>query len=203
MKLKFFLAVLTAAAMLISSCGDDDEKDEPIGGTVGNDPIGGTVGNDPSSGTDNGVVPDYYDDMIIDWYPIEVEFFVENLDESVNYVNGNFNDIIHTTTLTYKGETYSVEDKKLSKDYMPFFEGLVIDSIDTQKKYFRFGELDGSDNFDDDFVINFADGTSDVIHFKRVHKGGLNVDDSWTLNGEAHSGRFFYLKHEFADDKSN
>jgi hypothetical protein len=180
MKLKFFLAALTAAAMLISSCGDDDEKDDPIG-----------------------VVPDDLDFMIIDWYPIEVEFFVENLDESVNYVNGNFNDIIHTTTLTYKGETYSVEDKKLSKDYMPIFEGLVIDSIDTQKKFFRFGELSGSANYDDDFVINFADGTSDVIHFKRVHKGGLNVDDSWTLNGEAHSGRFFYLKHEFADDKSN
>ncbi len=173
MKHKFFLAALTAAAMLLPSCGDDDEKD------------------------------DHYNGMMTDWYPIEVKFFVENLDESVNYVNDNFNDIIHSTTLTYQGKTYSVEGQKISKTYMPFFKGLVIDSTDTQKKFFRFGELSGSANYDDDFVINFTDGTSDVIHFKRVHKGGLDVDDSWTLNGEAHSDGFFYLKHDFSNDKSN
>ena len=172
MKLKSFLATLTAAVMLMSSCGDDDEKDAPIG-------------------------------MVTDWAPIIINFSVENLDGSVNYVNDNFNDIIHTTTLTYKDKTYSVEENKLSKTYMPFFDGLIIVSTDTQEKYFRFGELDGSEDFDDDFVINFADGSSDVIHFKRVHKGGLNVDDSWTLNGKASSDRIFCLKHEFADGKSN
>ena len=65
MKLKSFLATLTAAVMLMSSCGDDDEKDDPIG-------------------------------MVTDWAPIIVNFSVENLDGSVNYVNDNFNDIIHT-----------------------------------------------------------------------------------------------------------
>ncbi len=141
------------------------------------------------------------DDLIIDWSPIEVRFYVVDDDAKTNYVNENFNDIIYTTTLSYKGKTYSVEKKTLSKDYMPIFYGLRIDSTDLNNLCFYFGELDGGDNYDDDFVIKFADGTSDVIHFRRVHKGGLNVDDSWTLNGESNSGRVFYLNRQEKDGK--
>ncbi len=76
----------------------------------------------------------------------------------------NYNDIIHTTSLTYKGKTYKVE-QSLLKAYMPHFKGLFVDSSAIDRSYFCFGELDGADNFDDDFIINFEDGSADTVDF--------------------------------------
>lgn len=160
--------MLAALSLMCASCGDDDKEDDEI--------IEG-----------NG--------LIIDWYPITLQIHVIDPKRQINFVSDNYNDIIHTTTLTYKGKTYSVE-KKISKAYMPFFEGLTIDSSAVDQPFFYFGELDGAEDFDDDFVITFADGSSETIHFKRVHKGGLKVDDTWTLNGEKHNGGSFIIYRE-------
>lgn len=143
---------------------------------------------------------DNEDDLMIDWNPIEVKFFVVSYGLHTNYVENNFNDIIHTTTLTYQGKTYSIK-KSLSKDYMPDFKGLCIDSTAISQPYFYFGELDGSKDYDDDFVIDFADGSKDVIHFKRKHKGGTKVKDTWTLNGKEHDGNPFILYRQEQDGK--
>lgn len=129
---------------------------------------------------------------VIDWYPITVSFFVVDYGQYTNFVADNYNDIVNTTTLTYQGKDYKV-GQTLQKYYMPFFEGLHVDSSATKKPFFCFGELDGAHNYDDDFIISFADGSADTVHFKRVHKGGLKVDDTWYLNGEKHSGSEFIL----------
>ena len=136
------------------------------------------------------------DNLIVDWSPIELRFFVVDYGQRTNYVADNYNDIIHTTTLTYKGKTYSV-GQTLSKDYMPHFQGLYVDSTALEKPFFCFGELDGAENYDDDFIITFADGTSDVVHFKRVHKGDTEVKDTWILNGKERSrGEFILYRQE-------
>ena len=54
------------------------------------------------------------DDPIVDWSPIKLKFFVVEYGLKTNYVADNYNDIIHTTSLTYKGKTYKVE-QSLSK----------------------------------------------------------------------------------------
>ena len=140
------------------------------------------------------------DDLIIDWSPIKVKFFVVSYGQQINYVANNFNDIIHTTTLTYRGKTYSIE-KSLSKFYAPNFQGLHIDSTAVWQPFFCFGELDGSNDYDDDFVIDFADGSKDVIHFTRKHMGGLKVKDTWTLNGKERNGDSFILYRQEQDGK--
>lgn len=140
------------------------------------------------------------DDLIVDWNPIELKFFVVEYGLKTNYVADNYNDIIHTTTLTYQGKTYKVE-RSLSKDYMPHFKGLYVDSSAIDKPYFCFGELDGADNYDDDFIINFADGSADTVHFKRVHKGALDVKDTWILNGNEQQNGEFILRRECQDGK--
>lgn len=139
--------------------------------------------------------------LIVDWNPIEVKFYVADYGLRTNYVSLNYNDMIYTTTLTYRGKTYSVE-KSLTKDYMPTFKGLHVDSSAINQPYFCFGELDGADNYDDDFIITFADGSTDTIHFKRVHKRDLNVEDSWTLNGKKRDGDYIILYRQKQEDGS-
>ena len=85
---------------------------------------------------------------------------------------------------------------------MPTFKGLHVDSSAINQPYFCFGELDGADNYDDDFIITFADGSTDTIHFKRVHKSGLNVEDSWTLNGKKRDGNYIILYRQQQEDGS-
>ena len=177
--------MFAALSLMCASCGDDEDNDNKATRN----------GNDDNAEIIEG------DGMIIDWSPIILRFHVVDPKHQTNFVAENYDDIIHTTTLTYKGKTYSVE-KKISKDYMPFFHGLCIESSAVDQPYFYFGELDGSDNFDDDFVITFADGSTETIHFKRVHKGGLNVDDTWSLNGEEHNGGSFVIYREKQDDGS-
>ncbi|MBQ3657569.1 MAG: hypothetical protein II956_12085 [Bacteroidales bacterium] len=138
--------------------------------------------------------------LIVDWSPIELRFFVVDYGQRTNYVADNYNDIIHTTTLTYRGKTYSV-GQTLSKYYMPDFKGFYVDSTALEKPFFCFGELDGAENYDDDFIITFADGTSDTVHFKRVHKGVKDVKDTWILNGKERSRGEFILYRQEQDGK--
>lgn len=141
------------------------------------------------------------DDLIIDWSPINVKFYVADYGLHTNYVSINYNDIIHTTSLNYQGKTYSVE-KSLSKYYMPHFKGLHIDSSAINQPYFCFGQLDGAENYDDDFIITFADGTTDTIHFKRVHQGGTKVSDTWLHNGKECDGNYIILYRQQQEDGS-
>lgn len=140
------------------------------------------------------------DDLIVDWSPIKLKFFVVEYGLKTNYVADNYNDIIHTTSLTYQGKTYKVE-RSLSKDYMPHFKGLYVDSSAIERPYLCFGELDGAKNYDDDFIINFSDGSADTVHFKRVHKGELDVRDTWILNGNEQTNCEFILRRECQDGK--
>ena len=186
---KLLFAMIASLSLILASCNDDDDKNDDKKAT----------GIDNNSEDDRD--PHDFNDMVIDYAPIIIRFHVVDPTHQTNFVSDNYNDIIHTTTLTYQGKTYSVENK-ISKYYMPFFDGLTFDSSAVDQPFFSFGELDGGDNFDDDFVITFADGSTETIHFKRVHKGGLSIDDTWTLNGEKCYGGSFIIYREKQDDGS-
>jgi hypothetical protein len=163
MKLKSFLVVLTAVVMLLPSCNDSFLKED---------------------------VEEPY--ICVDWGSIVLKIFVVDYNWRTNYVANNYNDIVHTITLTYNGKNYSVKDI-LNVDSTFSYDGFGVDSTATEQPFFYFGELDGYRDYDDDFVIHFADGTCDSIHFKRVHTSRLEVDDKWTLNGEEYGEPVFYL----------
>jgi hypothetical protein len=123
--------------------------------------------------------------IISDWYPVELKIFISDknaadlLDEvSENYAGEDF-------TLTYQNKAYSVAKQKVSKAYMPVFEGLVLKKDEESGKFYAyFGELDGYADYEEDFIIQWKDGTKDVIHFSRKITGSLDSDDKWLLNGE-------------------
>ena len=57
-----------------------------------------------------------------------------------------------------------------------------------------FGEIDGADDMDEDIVLQWPDGSRDVIHYHcGNHHYGKNpsCDRSWKVNGKSHDGSFF------------
>ena len=58
----------------------------------------------------------------------------------------------------------------------------------------NFGEIDGADDMDEDILLQWPDGSRDVIHYHcGNHRYGKNFgcDRSWKLNGEPHDGSLF------------
>jgi len=195
---KLLLAMFATLSLMLASCGDDDDDTKA------------TIINNNSEPDDTHTDGN---DIIVDYAPIVIRFQVVDKKNKFNFIDKNYNDIIHTTTLTYRGKTYSVgqtfedgqipkEGRTLSKAYMPFFDGLYIDNTAMDRPFFGFGELEGAENYDDDFIINFADGTADTIHFKRKFNWSQPIVDTWTLNGKEHSGGTFCLYREKNDDGS-
>lgn len=98
-------------------------------------------------------------------------------------------------TLTYKGETYSCSAQKhhlplnssalrKPKYYLPSFWGFRnLVSPNDGSRYLYFGELDGANDYNDDLILNWADGSQDIIHYKRkVTCSGIK--EECTLNGK-------------------
>ncbi len=131
------------------------------------------------------------DDMIIDWGPIVFQFRAQNSngDDLLDSASANF--AADGLTIEFKNHTETFKLKSsLSKYYMPYYDGIKLRQYDYEgspyfgQYYIEFGEFNGANNYDDDFIVTWKDGSKDVVHFKRVHKGGLDVDDSWTYNGK-------------------
>lgn len=120
-----------------------------------------------------------------DYYPIVLNVYVTDSSETHNFFAENINDYASKTILNYRDKNFVLNG--LSKTYMPHFRGLFVDTTD-KVPHLVFGELDGAREYDDNFVLSFPDGTSDTIHLKRVHNGGMNVVDQWTLNGKEFDG---------------
>ena len=117
--------------------------------------------------------------MSVQWYPIELHIYVQDKDsvdllnyDSVYYVGNDF-------TLTYGGKTYRVETKYTDED-----PELVLLIDNAKRKYCAyFGELDGSKEYDTDFILNWRDGSRDTIHFTRKITDFATSEDTWLLNG--------------------
>ena len=106
-------------------------------------------------------------------------------------------------TLTFKGETYTVKDVEdksnpETKAYLAIMEGLLaVPQYEINgKTVYRlvFGEIDGAADMDEDIVLNWPDGSKDVIHYHcSDHREGRHpkCNRSWKLNGSEHEGNTF------------
>jgi len=147
---------------------------------------------------------------IVDWGPIEFLISVSD-SNGVDLLDSTKTDFVKGITLKYKDKTYPVSNglynshfKYLglarTKFYMPTMYGLQLlpweavrdayYSKANENFYLYFGELDGSDDRDDTFTINWGDGTKDVIRFTRKISG-LKAKDNWYLNDKEIAGRIF------------
>ena len=59
-----------------------------------------------------------------------------------------------------------------------------------------FGEIDGAADMDEDLILNWPDGSEDVIHYHcSDHREGRNAkcNRSWKLNGKEYGDNTFYF----------
>ena len=87
---------------------------------------------------------------------------------------------------TFKGETYDLQKDALTRAYMPQFYGFKVMSRDLGP-FLYFGELDGTDDMNDEFVINWGDGTFDTIVIyndcRTTMNGGYDIKRHYVVNG--------------------
>ncbi len=143
---------------------------------------------------------DYDDNQTVDWEPVYIY---------INATDAQGNSLIQPDmpgmSLTFKGETYTVQEweelsrRTSSKAYLARIYGLfaqpgnVYASVDSPYRLI-FGQIDGAADMDEDIILNWPDGSIDVIHYHcSNHKPGINptCDRSWKLNGKIHNGNTF------------
>jgi len=137
-------------------------------------------------------------DWIVDWAPVNV--YIEAQDADGNYI---ISPDMPGMTLTFKGVTYTVKGVENQEDvqtkaYLAIMEGLIAHpwmEVDGETVYrLVFGEIDGAADMDEDLVLNWPDGSVDVIHYHcSDHREGRipKCNRSWKLNGEKHEGNIF------------
>lgn len=136
-------------------------------------------------------------DWIVDWAPVNV--YIEAVDADGNSI---ISPDMPGMTLTFRGETYTVkgdEDsaRSATRAYMPTMYGLVArlwEEDGTTSYRLVFGEINGAADMDEDLVLEWPDGSTDVIHYHcSDHREGRNpkCDRSWKLNGRKHDGSVF------------
>lgn len=143
------------------------------------------------------VIPD--DGWIVDWYPVDV--IIEAVDAGGNSI---ISPDMPGMSLTFKGETYTVKTRQPeyelpTKAYLAIMYGLiatpwVVDEEGNQQYRLVFGEIDGAKDMDEDLILNWPDGSKDVIHYHcSDHREGRNprCNRSWKLNGKEHDGVVF------------
>ncbi|MGM9748986.1 MAG: hypothetical protein ACI3ZN_09295 [Candidatus Cryptobacteroides sp.] len=132
------------------------------------------------------------DELIIDWYPVNIRIQVVDADGKSLLDPENPANILKGVTATFLGETYPVDTSKYNewknkkdavvtkgwnvgtKAYLATFYGVLLlneqmfaygNSQAGNEFYLNIGEIDGAEDMDEDIVINWSDGTSDTIHY--------------------------------------
>ena len=115
--------------------------------------------------------------------PITLEIFVKDA-EGNNLLDYDWL-LGKNVTATFKGETYDLQTEE-TKAYMPHFYGFKVTARDLGM-YLYFGELAGTEALNDDFVINWGDGSSDVITIyndcKTKLNGAYDIKRHYVVNG--------------------
>ena len=136
--------------------------------------------------------------LCVDWTPVEL--YIEAVDsEGKSIISPDMPDM----TLTFKGQVYPVqrmqgEGALPTKAYAAIMHGLIAQPVNTEdgSSYYRlyFGEIDGEEDMDEDILLNWPDGSEDVIHYHCSGHStlfGPTCNRSWKLNGKRHEGYTF------------
>ena len=115
--------------------------------------------------------------------PVTMEIYVKDADGN-NLLEQNWL-LGKNVTATFKGETYGLQTEE-TRAYMPHFYGFKVTARDLGM-YLYFGELAGTEALNDDFVINWGDGSSDVITIyndcKAKMNGAYDIKRHFMVNG--------------------
>ena len=135
---------------------------------------------------------------IVDWAPVCISITAtgSNGNDLLNPQNNN--NILEVTSLTFKEKTYEVSYDLMNhfegaKAYMPQMYGLQLDTVRTNGNAqcrLLFGEIDGGADMNEDLVINWGDGTSDVINYHcwKHNERKLSCNREWKVNGKKVDG---------------
>lgn len=132
---------------------------------------------------------------IVDWAPVNLYIYAKD---------ANGNDLVKKDmegmTLTFKGETYAVTTRPSTRYYATHMNGLVFQEgkeyskSTTAPNRLVFGEIDGSADMDEVFVLMWPDGSKNIIQYHcSNHEGGSNPSCKriWKLDGKSHEGSEF------------
>lgn len=164
------------------------------------------------------------EDLIIDWYPVNIRIQVADADGKSLLDPENPANILEGVTATFQGETYSVDTSKYkewknkkdavatpsgnagTKAYLATFYGVLLlnDQMFVYENapagndfYLNIGEIDGAEDMDEDIVITWPDGTSDTINYRcwdHDYKKAT-CKRTFALNGkEVSSSTFLFTK---------
>ncbi|MBO4340308.1 MAG: hypothetical protein J5835_02620 [Bacteroidales bacterium] len=136
---------------------------------------------------------------IVDWAPVEITIAAFDADG-----NSIISPEMPGMSLTFKGETYTVKEwgsqyEPESKAYLAIMAGLLAKPIQGEGGQCEgyqlwFGEIDGAADMDEDIVLNWPDGSRDVIHYHcSDHREwpSPKCNRSWKLNGGKHGSSHF------------
>ena len=119
-----------------------------------------------------------------DAMPVTLEIFVKDT-EGNNLLDYGWLDGKNVIA-TLKGETYELQKDVPTRAYMPHFYGFKVTGRDIGAMLY-FGELDGTHDMDDEFVINWGDGTFDTIviynNCRTTMNGGYDIKRHYVVNG--------------------
>ena len=119
-----------------------------------------------------------------DAMPVTLEIFVKDA-EGNNLLDYGWLDGKNVTA-TFKGETYELQKDVPTRAYMPHFYVFKVTGRDIGAMLY-FGELDGTHDMDDEFVINWGDGTFDTIVIyndcRTTMNGGYDIKRHYVVNG--------------------
>ncbi len=119
-----------------------------------------------------------------DAMPVTLEIFVKDT-EGNNLLDYGWLDGKNVTA-TFKGETYELQKDVPTRAYMPHFYGFKVTGRD-QGTMLYFGELDGTHDMNDEFIINWGDGTFDTIVIyndcRTTMNGGYDIKRHYVVNG--------------------
>ena len=119
-----------------------------------------------------------------DAMPVTLEIFVKDT-EGNNLLDYGWLDGKNVTA-TFKGETYDLQKDVPTRAYMPHFYGFTVTGHDLGTMLY-FGELDGTHDMNDEFVINWGDGTFDTIVIyndcRTTMNGGYDIKRHYVVNG--------------------
>lgn len=139
-----------------------------------------------------------YDDLIVDYAPVEFYISVENAKgvDLLNVENEGALDL-DAITLYYDEKTYVLNPKtepQATRAYMPHFEGMELQKIDG-KYCIYVGEFEGGPWVESDSLgIEWGDGTRNTFTYTNTKVGQHGVEHSFFLNDHpVKSGAYPYV----------
>ncbi len=119
---------------------------------------------------------------VVDWYPVEFTIYVQDQNGNSLLDPESENYIAEGAKAEWRGEEHELKPE--TKFYMPYFQGLLLKTDGEGVNYLYFGELDGSDDYNDDLMIHWKNGVTSVIHYKRsVNSMLIKANVKRKLNG--------------------